>query len=105
MRKRNYRVEIYFSKDEMEALTEKIHRSRLSREGFIRAVVAGVEIKEGPTADVPHLIQELRRVGSSLDRLSKLADDARLPEASQFREALEENRAVEKLIIDAYTAS
>ena len=56
MRKRNCRVVVYFSKDELDALTKKIRKSHLSREGFIRAAVAGKEVKDGPTADVPALI-------------------------------------------------
>lgn len=106
IRKRNCRVVVYFSKDELDALTQKTRRVNLSREGFIRAAVAGVEIKEGPSADVPMLIQELRRVGSSLDLLLKLANDVGLPAvAYQLRGAMERNRAVEKLIVDTYTAS
>jgi len=41
LRKRNCRVVVYFSKDELDALTKKIRKSHLSREGFIRAAVAG----------------------------------------------------------------
>lgn len=34
MRKRNCRVEIYFTKDELESLTKKVRKSGLSRESF-----------------------------------------------------------------------
>lgn len=35
MRNRNHRVEIYFTKNELETLTKKVRRSGLSREGFL----------------------------------------------------------------------
>ncbi len=35
MRKRNCRVEIYFTKDELESLTKKVRKSGLSRESFL----------------------------------------------------------------------
>ena len=106
LRKRNSRVEIYFSKDELEALTKKVRRAGLSREGFCRRILNGAEVKEAPPADLPVLIQELRRVGCSLDLLLKLANDAGLPAvAYQLRGAMERNRAVEKLIVDTYTGS
>lgn len=103
MRKRNCRVVVYFSKDELDALTKKIRKSRLSREGFIRAAVAGKEVREGPTADVPVLIQEVRRVGSNLNQILKRANSIGLLDVPQLRKALDSNRATEKLIVDSYT--
>lgn len=103
MRKRNCRVVVYFSKDELDALTKKIRKSRLSREGFIRAALADKEIKDGPTADVPVLIQEVRRVGSSLNQIMKRANAIGLLDVPQLRKELADLRTVEKLIVDAYT--
>ena len=103
MRKRNCRVVVYFSKDELDALTKKIRKSHLSREGFIRAAVADKEVRYGPTADVPMLIQEVRRVGSNLNQILKRANSIGLLDVPQLRKALEDNRAVEKLIVDTYT--
>ena len=103
MRKRNCRVVVYFSKDELDALTKKIRKSHLSREGFIRAAVADKEIKDGPTADVPALIQEVRRVGSNLNQILKRANSIGLLDVPQLRKDLTDLRTVEKLIVNAYT--
>ena len=103
MRKRNCRVVVYFSKDELDALTKKIRKSHLSREGFIRAAVAGKEVKDGPTADVPALIQEVRRVGSNLNQIMKRANSLGLLDVPQLRKDVADLRTIEKLIVDAYT--
>ena len=103
MRKRNCRVVVYFSKDELDALTKKIRKSRLSREGFIRAAVGSQEVKAGPTADVPMLIQEVRRVGSNLNQILKRANSIGLLDVPQLRKDLTDLRTVEKLIVNAYT--
>lgn len=103
MRKRNCRVVVYFSKDELDALTKKIRKSRLSREGFIRAALADKEVKDGPTADVPVLIQEVRRVGSNLNQIMKRANAIGLLDVPQLRRELADLRTVEKLIVDSYT--
>ena len=103
MRKRNCRVVVYFSKDELDALTKKIRKSHLSREGFIRAAVAGKEVKDGPNADVPALIQEVRRVGSNLNQIMKRANSIGLLDVPQLRKDVADLRTVEKLIVDAYT--
>lgn len=105
MRKRDCRVEVCFTKDELYDLTKKAKKSRLSVGGFVRAAVRGMEVKEAPPADLPMLIRELRQVGCKLDSLLKRANAVGLPEAFQLRQALEDNRAVEKLVVDTYTSS
>lgn len=103
MRKRNCRVEIYFTKNELETLTEKVRKAGLSREQFCRCVLDGAEVKEAPSADVPILIREMRRVGYNIEQLLRIANTRGLLDALQLRKALEQNREVEKLIIDSYT--
>lgn len=103
MRKRNCRVEIYFTKDELERLAKKVRKTGLSREGFCRRTLNGVEVKEAPPADLPTLIQEIRHVGCCLDQLLKRASNASVLEASQLREALEGSRVMEKLVVETYT--
>lgn len=103
MRKRNCRVEIYFSKNELEVLTKKVRKSGLPREGYCRRILNGATVKENPPADVPMLIREVRRVGYNIDQILKRANSIGLLDVPQLRKALEDNRAVEKLIVDTYT--
>ena len=62
-------------------------------------------MKEAPPADVPVLIREVRRVGNTLNQIMKRANALGLMDVPQLRKALDENRVVEKLIVDAYTTS
>lgn len=103
MRNRNCRVEIYFTKNELESLTKKVRKSGLSREGYCRRILNGTEVKENPPADVPILIREVRRVGYNIDQILKLANAKGLLDVPRLRKALDDNRAVEKLIADTYT--
>lgn len=103
MRKRNCRVEIYFTKNELENLTKKVRKSGLSREGYCRRILNGAEVKENPPADVPVLIREVRRVGYNIDQILKLANAKGLLDVPLLRKALDDNRAMEKLIADTYT--
>ena len=52
MRKRNCRVEIYFTRGELDSLTKKVRRSGLSREGYCRRVLNESEVKAAPPADL-----------------------------------------------------
>ena len=98
--KRTLEMKVRFTKTELDALTKKSRKSGLS---FCRRVLNGTEVKEAPPADVPVLIQEVRRVGNNLNQIMKRANALGLLDVPQLRKALEDNRAVEKLIADTYT--
>lgn len=95
---------MYFDDDELAALNEKVRRSALSRESFIRSSVSGQTIRAAPPVDVPKLVYEVRRVGISLNQLLALANARGLLDVPQLRRALDANRDMERLVVDAYTA-
>ena len=101
--KRTLEMKIRFTKDELDALTKKARKSGLSREGYSRRILNGSVVKENPPVDVPALIREVRRVGYNIDQILKRANSIGLLDVPQLRKALEDNRAVEKLIVDTYT--
>ena len=103
--KRTLEMKVRFTKTELDALTKKARKSGLSREGYCRRVLNGTEVKEAPPADVPVLIREVRRVGNTLNQIMKRANALGLMDVPQLRKALDENRVVEKLIVEAYTTS
>lgn len=103
MRKRNCRVEIYFTRSELDSLTKKVRKSGLSREGYCRRVLNESEVKSAPPADVPVLIREVRRVGHNIDQILKIANAQGLLDVPKLRAALDNNRAVEKMIVESYT--
>lgn len=48
MRNRNHRVEIYFTKNELETLTKKVRRSGLSARGSAAVLLNGTGGEGGP---------------------------------------------------------
>ncbi len=70
---------------------------------MIRRAVKNIPLREAPSADVPVFIRELRRVGYTLNQLAAFANSRNLIDAPQLRKALESNRAVEKMVVEAYT--
>ena len=102
MAKRNCRFEVRLTKDEYYDLTKKARKAWLTTGAFVRMAVAGQEIREAPSADVPVLIREVRRVGNNIDQILKIANSRGLLEVPDLRKALEDNRAIEKMIARAY---
>ncbi len=102
MRSRTNQIIIRLSDEEFADLNEKASKVRGSREQFIRQCISSAVIREAPSVDVPKLIQEVRRVGSSLNHILRIANSLGLLEVPQLRKALERNREVKVLIVDAY---
>ena len=102
MAKRNCRFEVRLTKDEYYDLTKKARKAGLTTGAFVRLAVAGKEIREAPTADVPMLIRAVRRVGYNIDQILKVANSKGFLDVPQLKKALEDNRSVEKMIASAY---
>ena len=102
MRKRNCRVEVCFTKDELSS--KKAKKAGMSIGGFVRRSVADKEIKEAPPADIPMLLRAMRQAGYNLDQTLKRFNTTNVPDMPQFRKGLEEIRAATKMVSDAYTS-
>ena len=74
----------------------------LSRESFIRDAIRGVQIREAPPADFPHLIREIRRVGINIDHILMIANARGLLDVPQLRKAMADLREVEAMVISTY---
>jgi len=102
MRKRNCQIVVRFTKEEMDAMTKKIRKSGLSREGFLRRAVNEVQIKEAPSVDVAQLINELRRVGYNVDQTLKRMNSTGVLDMPKFRQDMDDIRKATKLLVDTY---
>jgi hypothetical protein len=105
LRKRNCRVKVCFTKDELSALSKKAKKAGMSIGGFVRHSVANKEVKEAPPADIPYLApcHASGRVQSGSD-VEEIQFYNQVPDMPQFRKGLEELRAATKLVSDAYTS-
>ena len=103
MRSRTNPIIIRLSDEELADLNEKVSKVRGSREWFIRQCISGAAIREAPSVDLPKLIYEVRRVGTSLNRILIIANAKGLLEVPELRRAMERNRELEVRIVNAYT--
>lgn len=70
---------------------------------FIRRCVADKEVKQAPTADIPILIRDIRRVGYNVDQLLKIANSTHLIDAPQMRKVLVQTYLAADAVLKAYT--
>lgn len=91
-------MKIRFTKDELDTLTKKARKTTFSREGYSRAVLNGSVVHEAPPAEFYEVIRELRRTGSNINQILKLAQTKGLLDVPRLRRALDDNRAAEQML-------
>ena len=94
---------VFYTEDEFNALREKAKQAGLSGSEFVRRAVAGKEVKQAPTADIPILIRDIRRVGYNVDQLLKIANSTHLIDAPQMRKVLVQTYLAADAVLKAYT--
>lgn len=102
--KRIRKIKIRFLDDELEVLNRKVRKTGMSRESYCRAVLNGSEVKEGPSANVPLLLQELRKISIAIDGL--VTPNNSLyggREREQLAQVLDQMQEVEQMIVEAYS--
>lgn len=100
--KRNLEIKIRFTRSELDALNKKAKKTGMSREGYCRATLNGAVVREAPPVEYYALIRELKRIGGNIDQILKIANSRGLLDVPALRKALEDNRAVEKSIREAF---
>ena len=102
MKKRTHEIKIRLTDEELADLNAKAGQTVFSREEFCRRAIAGKEIKQAPSPDIPILIRDIRRAGSNVNQLLKLAESTHLIDAPQMRKALVQTYLAADAILNAY---
>ena len=103
MQKRNCRVEVRFTKDELSVLTKKARKAQLSNGAFIRKSVAGAEIKEAPPADFSELVKLMRKIEDKLSDLLQLEKSKGKNDSAEIQILLEEIRKTDRMIWTSFS--
>ncbi len=102
MRKRNNQINVRLNDNELQKLNKKVLKSGMSREKFLRNLIAGAEIKPAPPVDFANLIREVRRLGSNVDRLLHYANGKGYVSKKELTETLSELDNLEKTMWQAF---
>lgn len=98
--KRTREIKIRFLDDELKELNRKVRKTGMSREAYCREVLNGSEVKEGPSADVPLLLREVRQNSVLLDQLVQARGEV---EGVRLAQLLDQMQEVEQMIVEAYS--
>ena len=76
MRKRNVPILFRLNKKEAELLDKRVKRCGLTREAYLRHLVAGYAPKEAPPPDYYAMMRELYGIGRNLNQIAQKAHHA-----------------------------
>ena len=73
MKKRTHAMCLRLTELEMQTLTDNAKKAGMSREQFCRSILDGAEVREMPNIEYRQFIRELRRIGSNIDQILRIA--------------------------------
>ena len=92
MNNRNYEIKVRLTQAEMVHLNRLVNGSKLSREAYLRQLIAGVVPQDAPPPDYFSMMQQLYRIGNNLNQMALKARGLGAIDASHSDEAVQEFR-------------
>ena len=71
MRRRNNRIVIHVSDEELASINANANTLKLSREKYIREILSNTKLVVPPPIEYRYLINEFNRIGNNLNQLMK----------------------------------
>ena len=74
MRTRDCRFLVSLSEKEMSSLMKKVERSGLTRDAYVRSLIAGYEIKETPPVEFFEVLKSLQQINNNMNQIAVVAN-------------------------------
>ena len=84
MNNRTVEIKVRLSQNEADALNKRVEKSRLSREAYIRQLIAGYVPREAPPPDYYAMMRELYRIGTNLNQIAVKAHILSVMDAQRY---------------------
>ena len=95
-------MELRLSEQEALTLAQKSEKAHLSHSEFVRRLITDSTVHEAPPVDYFTLITELRRVGSNVNQLLKVAYTNNFIDTPLLKKTLEDYHNAERMIYEAF---
>ena len=90
MRKRNNRVSVRFTDEELYHFKKLVERTGLSAEEYLRQVVKGIVPRDSPPADYYKMMRQLYHVGNALNQIAQKAHVLNVMDVQRYDKAVAE---------------
>ena len=96
MRRRPIVIPFHLNRQELHHLDEQCHRAGLSREEFLRSLIAGMELRPRPCAHHAQLLRQVAGLCNNANQLARVANTYGVADASMVTEMTHLTREVWK---------
>jgi len=98
---RTIEIKVRLNQKEADILNEKVKKSCLSREAYLRQLINGLVPQDAPPPDYYSMMKELYRIGNSLNQIARKANTLNMIDRPQYNKAVGEFESAVKKITEA----
>ena len=101
MNNRTIEIKVRLNQKEADTLNERVKKSCLSREAYLRQLINGLVPQDAPPTDYYTMMKELYRIGNNLKKKKKKAQTLNMIDVPLYKKAVGEFETVVKEITAA----
>ena len=101
MNNRTIEIKVRLNQKEADTLNERVKKSCLSREAYLRQLINGLVPQDAPPTDYYTMMKELYRIGNNLNQIAKKAQTLNMIDVPLYKKAVGEFETVVKEITAA----
>ena len=98
MRKRNHVIPVRLNAKELRLLDEQVKRSGLSREEFLRSLIAGADVRAKPCEHHADLLRKVAGLCNNANQLAHVANATGRADTESVREMLRISKEVWQIV-------
>lgn len=101
MRKRNIPFLFRLNKQEAEAFRDRVKRSGLTQESYVRQVIRGKIPRDAPPPDYYAMMKELHKIGNNLNQIAQKAHVLNVIDVQRYDRDVKKFEEAVRLITEA----
>jgi hypothetical protein len=101
MRKRSIQIITRLDRDEHQRLQERVRKSGMSQEAYIRHLIDGLIPTDAPPPDYYSMMRELHAIGTNLNQIARKANALNVIDAARYDENV---AALNKTVVEITNA-
>jgi hypothetical protein len=101
MRKRNIQIITRLDKDEYQRFSKLVKKSGLSREAYVRQLIAGLVPTDVPPPDYYSMMREIHAIGTNLNQIARKANSLNVIDVKRYDENV---AALNKAVVEITNA-
>lgn len=101
MNSRTIEIKVRLNRKEAEALNNRVKKSRLSREAYLRHLINGVVPRDAPSPDYFSMMRELHGIGNNLNQIAQKTHTLNVMDVQRYDTAVRQFEAAVRKITEA----